>query len=144
MANETKTARWKLVLGYGAFSLAAFIACLLLTFPYNTLRRRAVEAAADAGYALRIGSLGPGLRGLTASNVRLSKVPNELSPELRSMLLSVNGLMPGPDELGEPLKIDSVSVRPSLMPLGMAFHAKLLGGNISGSEGGTSTVKVAV
>jgi len=144
MANETKTARWKLVLGYGAFSLVAFIVCLFITFPYDMLKRRAVEAAADAGYALRIGSLGPGLRGLTASDVRLSKVPHELSPELRSMLLSGTALLPGPDELGEPLKIDSVAVRPSLMPLGAAFHAKLLGGNINGSVGGTSTLKVAV
>jgi type II secretion system protein N len=144
MVTETKTARWKLVLGYSAFSLVAFIFCLLLTFPYDALRKRAVEAAADAGYALRIGSLRPGLRGLTASDVRLSKVPHELAPELRSMLVSGTGLLPGPDELGEPLRIDSLSVRPSLLPLGVAFHARLLGGSISGSAGGTSAVKVAV
>jgi type II secretion system protein N len=144
MAAETKKARWKLALGYGAFSLVAFLLCLSLTFPYDTLRRRAVDAAADAGYALRIGSLRPGLRGLTATQVRLSKVPNGMTPELQSMLNSGTNMLPGPDELGEPLNIDSVSVRPTLLPLGVAFHASLLGGSISGTAGGLSDVQVAV
>jgi type II secretion system protein N len=146
MATETKTkiARWKLVLGYGAFSLVAFMLCLLLTFPYDTLRARAVGAAADAGYALRIGSLRPGLRGLTATQVRLSKVPNGMSPELQGMLASNSAMLPGPEELGEPLNIDSVAVRPALFPPGVAFHANLLGGSASGNVGGLSDVKVAV
>ena len=59
-AETTKIARWKLALGYGAFSLVAFLVCLFLTFPYDTLRKRAVDTAADAGYALRIGSA-PGI-----------------------------------------------------------------------------------
>ncbi|ATB37363.1 type II secretion system protein GspN [Cystobacter fuscus] len=144
MATETKIARWKLVLGYGAFSLVAFVLCLLLTFPYDTLRARAVGTAADAGYALRIGSLRPGLFGLTATQVRLSKVPNGMTPELHSMLESNSGMLPGPEELGEPLTIDSVAVRPALFPLGVAFRASLLGGSASGSVGGLSDVKVAV
>ena len=45
-------------------AVVAFFLCLMLTFPYDSLRRIAVEAAADAGYALHIGSLRPGLRGL--------------------------------------------------------------------------------
>ena len=100
MAAETKIARWKLALGYGAFSLVAFLVCLFLTFPYDTLRKRAVDAAADAGYALRIGSLRPGLRGLTATNVRISKVPNGMTPELHGMLASNTSMLPGPEELG--------------------------------------------
>lgn len=144
MAAETKIARWKLILGYGAFSLVAFVLCLMLTFPYDVLRRRAVDAAADAGYALRIGSLRPGLRGLTATNVRISKVPNGMTPELQSMLASNAAMLPGPEELGEPLTLDSVAVRPSLLPLGVAFHANLLGGSLSGNVGGLSNVQVAV
>ncbi|MFL5355312.1 type II secretion system protein GspN [Archangium sp.] len=144
MAAETKTARWKLALGYGAFSLVAFVLCLCLTFPYDSLRRRAVDAAADAGYALRIGSLRPGLRGLTATNVRISKVPNGMTPELQSMLASNAAMLPGPEELGEPLNLDSVAVRPALLPLGVAFHANLLGGSVSGNVGGLSDVQVAV
>lgn len=144
MATETKIARWKLVLGYGAFSLVALVLCLFLTFPYDTLRRRAVDAAADAGYALRIGSLRPGLRGLTATNVRISKVPNGMTPELHGMLASGTAMLPGPEELGEPLNVDSVAVRPSLLPLGVAFHVALLGGSISGNVGGLSDVQVAV
>ncbi|QRK04642.1 type II secretion system protein GspN [Archangium violaceum] len=144
MAAETKIARWKLVVGYGAFSLVAFVLCLFLTFPYDTLRRRAVDAAADAGYALRIGSLRPGLRGLTATNVRLSKVPNGMTPELHGMLASNTGMLPGPEEMGEPLNIDSVAVRPSLLPPGLAFHANLMNGSLSGNVGGLGDVKVAV
>lgn len=144
MAAETKIARWKLVVGYGAFSLVAFVLCLCLTFPYDTLRRRAVDAAADAGFALRIGSLRPGLRGLTATNVRISKVPNGMTPELQSMLASNAAMLPGPEELGEPLSLDSVAMRPSLLPLGVAFHANLLGGSVSGNVGGLSDVQVAV
>lgn len=141
MATETRIARWKLVLGYGAFSLVAFLLCLLITFPYDTLRQRAVGAAADAGYALRIGSLRPGLRGLTASRVQLSK-PTAMTPELRGALSGNPTLLPGADELGEPLSIDSVAVRPSLLPLGVAFHANLLGGSLSGSVGGLKDMQV--
>ncbi|WNG25064.1 type II secretion system protein GspN [Cystobacter fuscus] len=144
MATETKIARWKLVLGYGAFSLVAFVLCLLITFPYDTLRARAVGAAADAGYALRIGSLRPGLFGLTATQVRLSKVPHGMTPELQDMLASNSAMLPGPEELGEPLTIDSVAVRPALFPPGVAFRASLLGGSASGSVGGLGDVKVAV
>jgi type II secretion system protein N len=144
MATETKTARWKLVVGYGAFSLVAFVLCLFLTFPYDTLRGRAVDAAADAGFALRIGSLRPGLRGLTATQVRLSKVPNGVTPELRGMLASNAALLPGPEELGEPLTIDAAAVRPSLFPLGVAFHLDMLGGNVAGNVGGLSDVQLSV
>lgn len=144
MAAETKIARWKLALGYGAFSLVAFLVCLFLTFPYDTLRKRAVNAAADSGYALRIGSLRPGLRGLTATQVRISKVPNGMTPELHGMLASNTAMLPGPEELGEPLLVDSVAVRPSLLPLGVTFHADLLGGTVSGNVGGLSDVQVAV
>jgi type II secretion system protein N len=122
----------------------ALVLCLCLTFPYDTLRKRAVDAAADAGYALRIGSLRPGLRGLTATNVRLSKVPNGVTPELRSMLASSTSLLPGPEELGEPLTIDSVALRPSLLPLGVAFHLDLMGGSVSGNVGGLSDVQMAM
>jgi type II secretion system protein N len=144
MATENKIARWKLVLGYGAFAVVAFFLCLMLTFPYDSLRRIAVEAAADSGFALHIGSLRPGLRGLTATNVRLHKTPHGITPELRTLLLSARGVPAGSEELGEPLHVASVAVRPSLFPLGVAFHADVLDGNISGSVGGIKDVRVAV
>jgi hypothetical protein len=46
MPPETqKTPRWQLVLAYGAFAFVAFILCLALTFPYDTLRARIVTAS---------------------------------------------------------------------------------------------------
>ena len=143
MAQEKPVARWKLVLGYTAFSFAALVFGLMVTFPYDTLRRRAVDAAADQGLAVRIGALRPGLRGLTATQVKVSKVPGGMTPELRSML-NGSGPLPGPEELGEPFIIDSVAVRPSLLPLGVAFHLNVMGGSISGSAGGLKDTQVLV
>ena len=144
MAAENKTARWKWIVGYTAFAIVAFVFGLFVTFPYGTLKQRAVEAAADAGYALRVGSLRPGLRGLTATQVRLSKVPGGMTPELLGMLSNGTGAQPGPEDLGEPLLLDSVAVRPSLFPVGVAFHASLMGGSISGSAGGLGDTQVSV
>ncbi|MFP2913264.1 type II secretion system protein GspN, partial [Pyxidicoccus sp. 3LFB2] len=73
MASETKPARWKIVLGYAAFAVVAFILGLFVTFPYDAIRTRLVTEAAQAGFAVRIGSLRPGLAGITATQVRVSK-----------------------------------------------------------------------
>ncbi|HET9450269.1 MAG TPA: type II secretion system protein GspN, partial [Aggregicoccus sp.] len=113
MPPETqKTPRWQIGLAYGAFAFVALILGLALTFPYDTLRARIVSEAAAAGYAVRIGSLRPGLYGVTATNVRLSRPPAPLSPEQLSALMTGTGIMPGPAELGEALTLESVALRP--------------------------------
>lgn len=142
MSSEKKPPRWKQVLGYGAFALVAFIAFFFLTFPYGALRRRLVQEAADQGYALRVGRLRPGLRGITATQIQLSKaLGGSMSPELRSVVVG-DGPLAGVEGLGEPLAIRSLALRPTLLPLGVAFHAELLGGTLRGAAGGLRTLQV--
>ncbi len=147
MPPEKKTARWKVALGYTAFTVVALIACFLLTFPYTALRSRIATEALKAGYVVRIGTMRPGLIGLTARDVRLSLPPEALSPETRAALLSGDPeatRMIGPAELGEALTVDSVFLRPTLFPLGVAFRAQVLGGTASGSVGGTQSLALRV
>lgn len=142
MSSEKKPSRWKQVLGYGAFALVAFIVFFFLTFPYGTLRRRLVQEAAEQGYALRIGRLRPGLRGITATQIQLSKVlEGSMSAELREVVLG-EGPLAGVPGLGEPLAIRSLALRPTLLPPGVAFHAELLGGTLQGAVGGVRTLQV--
>ena len=147
MSTETKPARWKVVLGYSAFALVAFVLFLFLTFPFDTLRARVATEAARQGYAVRIGSLRPGFFGVTARDVQLSKPEGGLSPETFAALTGTDDsalAMLGPAALGEPLVLDSVSVRPSLFPLGVAFSADALGGTVKGAVGGLRDVTVRV
>ncbi|WP_141323055.1 type II secretion system protein GspN [Myxococcus sp. AB025B] len=145
MSSDSKSARWKVILGYGAFALVAFILCLLLTFPYETVRARIINEAAQAGLAVRIGSLRPGLSGVTATNVRVSKPPQPLSPDLMAKLISGEGL-PGAAELGEAVIIDSLAVRPTLFPPGVAVRANAMGGTVTASVGllGDSKVRADI
>ncbi|GEN08768.1 type II secretion system protein N [Myxococcus fulvus] len=145
MSTDSKPARWKVILGYGAFALVAFILCLLLTFPYETVRARIINEAAQAGLAVRIGSLRPGLSGVTATNVRVSKPPQPLSADLLGKLISGEGL-PGAAELGEAVIIDSLAVRPTLFPPGVAVRANAMGGTVTASVGllGDSKVRADI
>jgi type II secretion system protein N len=145
MSSDSKPARWKVILGYGAFALVAFILCLLLTFPYETVRARIINEAAQAGLAVRIGSLRPGLSGVTATNVRVSKPPQPLSADLLGKLISGEGL-PGASELGEAVIIDSLAVRPTLFPPGVAVRANAMGGTVTASVGllGDSKVRADI
>jgi type II secretion system protein N len=142
MPPDNKPPRWQLAVAYGAFAFVAFLLCLALTFPYGTLRARIVSEAAAAGYAVRIGSMRPGLRGVTATDVRVSKPTAPLSPESLNTLMTGEGLMPGVEELGEPLVLESVAMRPSLLPLGVSLHADALGGTVSGALGLVGPLKV--
>ncbi|KFE63292.1 type II secretion system protein GspN [Hyalangium minutum] len=147
MATETKTARWKIIVGYSAFSLFALVLCLFLTFPYGALRARIATEALKAGYVVRIDTLRPGLVGLTAKGVKVSQPPAPLSAETVAALTSGDpstARMLGPAELGEALTIDSVSLRPTLFPLGVAFDSNALGGTITGNIGGRKTLEVRV
>ncbi|MCP3060592.1 type II secretion system protein GspN [Myxococcus sp. K38C18041901] len=141
MSSDSKPARWKVILGYGAFALVAFVLCLLLTFPYETVRARIISEAAQAGLAVRIGSLRPGLSGVTATNVKVSKPPQAMSADLLGKLISGEGL-PGAAELGEAVIIDSLAVRPTLFPPGVAVRAHALGGTVTASVGVLGDSKV--
>ncbi|MHB8875182.1 MAG: type II secretion system protein GspN [Myxococcaceae bacterium] len=118
MPTEHKIARWKIIVGYVAFSVAALLVCLYLTFPYDAVRERVQREADGAGLYVKMGSLGPGLRGITASNVQLSKK-----------------MAAADTQAPEPLMLKSVSVRPTLFPPGLAFHSNALGGRVAGSVG---------
>ena len=86
-----------------ALGVVAFVAFLLLTFPYETLARRLEVEAQRAGAELTIGSLGPsGLGGLRARDVKLRFSPGpsgETPPELKLDRADVN-----PELLGFLLK----------------------------------------
>ncbi|MFP2958966.1 type II secretion system protein GspN [Myxococcus sp. 1LA] len=144
MASDSKAARWKVLLGYAAFAVVAFVVGLLVTFPYDAIRKRLVSEAAQAGFAVRIGSLRPGLAGITATNVRVSKPPQPLSADTVAALSRGEGGMLGAAELGEALVLDSVALRPALFPLGVAMRANLMDGTLSASVGllGNTRVKV--
>lgn len=142
MPPETKPARWKVILGYAAFAVVAFVLGLFVTFPYDAIRTRLVTEAAQAGFAVRIGSLRPGLAGITATNVRVSKPSQPLSAEVVAALASGEGNVPGALELGEAVVFDSVAVRPALFPPGVAVRASLMGGTLTASVGGLGDVKV--
>ncbi len=143
--TQTKTARWKIVLGYSAFSLFALLLCFFLTFPYGALRARIATEALKAGYAVRIERLRPGFLAMTATGVRISQPPEPLNGETMAALTSGDpdtARMLGPAELGDALVVDSVSLRPTLFPLGAAFEANALGGRISGNMGGRKELQV--
>jgi type II secretion system protein N len=144
MATETKTARWKLVVGYTAFALVAFVLCLMFTFPYDAVRSRLVTEAAAHGLAVRIGGLRPGLSGVTATNVRLSKPPTPLGSESVAALARGESGGLGPDELGEALVFDSVALRPSLFPPGVVVKMKGMGGTVDVHVGGMSGTALTV
>lgn len=143
MASDSKAARWKILLGYAAFAVVAFVVGLLVTFPYDAIRKRLVSEAAQAGLAVRIGSLRPGLAGITATNVRVSKPPQPLSADTVAALARGEGML-GAAELGEPLVLESVALRPALFPPGIAMRASVMGGTLSASVGlmGDTRVKV--
>jgi type II secretion system protein N len=144
MPPETKPARWKVLLGYAAFAVVAFVLGLFVTFPYDAIRSRLVTEAAQAGLAVRIGSLRPGLAGVTATQVRVSKPAQPLSADVITALATGEGNVPGALELGEPVVLDSVAVRPTLFPPGVAVRASAMGGTLSASVGLLGAMKVRV
>ena len=126
---ERQIATWKIVVGYAAFGIAAFVFFFYLTFPYDTVRERVLNEARAAGYDMAIGKLGPGLFGITATNVDLRKRD----------VVQVEGM---PESEPGALHLDKVSVRPSVWPLGAACRANAFGGTISGAVGGLSSLTV--
>ena len=113
--------RMRVVPRYVALGLVGFVFFLVLTFPYDAIRQRITQEARSVGLYVRIGSLGPGFFGVRARDVQVSMLSDgsEAKPP-------------------EPLKIDALSLRPSLFPLGVAMGAKLMGGTVSLVAGGLS------
>ncbi len=123
--NPTTRNRLKKLIGYPAFFAFALLLMLYLTFPYDALTQTARSQAKEAGIELEIGKLGPGLLGFKASRISL-KMPKQ----------------PEQTKEPEPLFIDSVSVRPSLLPVGAKFSAALFGGSLEGNYGMLGAPKV--
>lgn len=119
MAPSAPMPKWLVRLGYAAFAVFVFTVSLYLTFPYDAVRQRLQNEATAAGYVVRIRSVGPGLLGITARGVELSKVakPDAESPPV-------------------PLLIDALAFRPSLFPAGIALDARAFGGEVTGAVGG--------
>ncbi|HKD41949.1 MAG TPA: type II secretion system protein GspN [Myxococcaceae bacterium] len=114
--------RWEMIAGYAAFGVFAFFFLLYLTFPYSAVERRLAAEANNQGLYLKFGGLGPGFFGMSASTVQVSKK------------FEVG------DDAPQPIVIRSVSIRPSLSPLGVAFRGNVFGGKLSGSMGWQSDV----
>lgn len=122
---EKKPSLWKRIVGYSAFSVFALLAAFFLTFPYEALKDRARLEADAAGYFVRIGSMGPGLFAIRASDVQLSKKADTDPPP-------------------EPLKVDSVSIGPALFPPGLKVKVKGFGGTITTVVSGFSSMHLKV
>jgi type II secretion system protein N len=120
---EKKPSLWKRIVGYAAFSLFALFAMFFVTFPYEALKDRVRLEADNAGYFLRVGRMGPGLFAVRASDVEVSK--------------KAVG-----DQVPEAMKIDSVSIGPSLFPPGVAVRAKVMGGTVSAKASGFGSARV--
>lgn len=125
MSETPSTSLWKRRAAYTAFAGFAFLLGLVVTFPYSTLRERIRTEADAAGLFVKIGSLGPGFFGLRAKNVEVAKKADPL-----------DALPP------EALTIDTLSIRPSLFPLGVSLSANLLGGDVNAKLGGLGDVTV--
>ncbi|MEM8608201.1 MAG: type II secretion system protein GspN [Myxococcota bacterium] len=116
------TTSWQGVLKWGGYPLF-FIFCFVLfaywTFPYERLKDRLIELAADQGYELEIVDLSPSrLSGVNLEGVRL--------------VLPEEGEQPATD-----LVLDELTVRASLLSAltstkSFSFDAELAGGDAQG------------
>ncbi|MEW5740070.1 MAG: type II secretion system protein GspN [Myxococcota bacterium] len=122
---EKKPSLWKRITGYTAFALFALVVAFFLSFPYDALRDRVRLEADAAGYFVRIGSMGPGLLAIRAKDVQISKKSDADPPP-------------------EPLKLDSISVGPSLFPPGLKVKVKGFDGTITTVVSGFSSMRLKV
>ncbi|HSP18114.1 MAG TPA: type II secretion system protein GspN [Myxococcaceae bacterium] len=115
-----RTAAWA---GLGVFLFALFLA---LTFPYDAVRARIASEADAAGLWVRIDAMGPALLGVSARGVRVGERPDGLGPPEATV------------------RVDRLTLRPSLYPWGVGFSASLLGGTAGGAIGTGSAPKLRV
>src|SRR5205823_10313074 len=112
-----------------AFVLFSLLVGLWLTFPYDELQDMLKDQADSAGLYVKMQSFGPGLfpPGISASNVQISKKSTAADTK--------------PPEA---LVIKSITLRPSLFPLGVHVSANALGGSLSATVGGISELALDV
>ena len=113
------------VIGYVAFGAFSLLLGFMLTFPYDTLKERVRVEADQAGYFVRVGSMGPGFLGVRASELLLSKKADADPPP-------------------EALKLDSLSVGPSLLPPGLTVKVRGLGGSVTTTLSGVTNARLRV
>jgi type II secretion system protein N len=118
MPLKKLSSRGLIAIGYLAFTVFSLLLFLWLTFPYEVLRQRLVIQAEQAGMALAVRSAGPALFGMKLESVQLMPDSPDGLPDTTRALL-----------------IDQVSVRPSLLPMGVRVHADMMGGEVVGSWG---------
>lgn len=111
--------RWRSRLGYPAFFFGCFVLFVHLTLPWELIQTRIEEEARKQGTNLDIGTLGPSFGfGATANAVSIQTGPKPENP---------------PDAPAPSLLVESLTVRPSLLPPGISFSAVALGGEFDGS-----------
>jgi type II secretion system protein N len=115
-----RTAAWG---GLGVFLFAFFLA---LTFPYDAVRARIASEADAVGLWVRIESMGPAFLGVSARGVRVGERPDGLGAPAQTV------------------RIDRLTLRPSLLPWGVGFSASLFGGGAGGAIGTGSPTKLRV
>ena len=113
-----RTAAWA---GLGVFLFALFLA---LTFPYDAVRARIASEAEAVGLWVRIESMGPAFLGVSARGVRVGERPDGLGPPAQTV------------------RIDRLTLRPSIIPWGVGFSAVLFGGNAGGAIGAGSLTRL--
>lgn len=122
---EKQISLWKRIVGYAAFTLFALVATFFLSFPYDVLKDRVRMEADSAGYFVRIDRLGPGFFSVKAKEVEVSKkTTGDVTPE--------------------PLRIDSVSISPSVFPPGIRIKLDALGGTAVARLSGMGTTRIKV
>ena len=115
-----RTAAWA---GLGVFLFAFFLA---LTFPYDAVRARIASEADAAGLWVRIDAMGPAFLGVSARGVRVGERPDGLGPPAQTV------------------RLDRLTLRPSLIPWGVGFSASLFGGDAGGAIGTGSAPRLRV
>lgn len=109
--------------GLGLFLFAFFLA---VTFPYDAVRARIASEADAAGLWVRIDSMGPAFLGVSARGVRVGERPDGLGAPAQTV------------------RVDRLTLRPSLIPWGVGFSASLFGGSAGGAIGTTTAPKLRV
>jgi type II secretion system protein N len=117
---------WRRTAAWAALGVFLFAVFLALTFPYDAVRARIAAEADAAGLWVRIDSMGPALFGVSARGVRVGEQPNGVGPPAQTV------------------RIDRLTLRPSLIPWGVGFSASLFGGDAGGAIGTGSGQKFRV
>jgi type II secretion system protein N len=123
MASKA-SALWPRLVGYPLFFAVCFLFFFHLTLPYPLLQSRLADEVRKNGYALSMVSLGPALGfGVTAKGVTLSNLQSPAAAAPAGAPASVT-------------LIDQLTVRPTLLPLGIKVSAKAFSGEVQAQLAG--------